>query len=527
MFTTTRRDLIKGAFGGAAAIGAATLVSGIPTARAAARPDLRIGVNGLPVSLEPVNAISNTGIRIVNNIFDTLIVRDFFHSGAPGTAIDLVPGLAESWERLDDRRVRFKLRQGVKFHNGTELTADDVAFTFSSERLWGDQALKTVPNGRNFSPDFDEPVVESKYSVVIRTKTPSYLIEKFAASWIGRIVPADYYRQLGAQEFGNKPIGTGPYRFVEFARGDHVTLEAFDDYWGDKPTAGRITFQAVAEPSTRVAGLLSGEYDIITTLTPDDMKVVNAYPDFETRGINIENFQMFLFNMKQPVFQQKTLRRAMALAVDRPLLNKALWQDLASLPQGFNFPHYGASYDPNRGLFRHDPEEAMRLVKESGYDGTELNYLTFGNYYANAVPAMMMLIDMWKKIGVNVSPLNLAQGTTVPDEKVYVRNWSNGMSLTDAMTTIVTEFGPGRQVQGRHGWKPPAEFNALATKVSQSEDGPQRLTDFNRMRDIFEDESPAVPLYRPFDVYAARKNIQWRPVSFEMMELRASNLKFS
>ncbi|CDZ55577.1 ABC transporter substrate-binding protein [Neorhizobium galegae] len=522
MLRSNRRNFMIGV--SAAAVLAST--SGVNLAFGQQRRELRLGVNGLPGSLEPVNAISNTGVRIVAQIFDTLIARDWFHNGAPGNSTELVPALAENWKRLDDKSVRFNLRKNVKFHNGVEMTADDVAYTFSSERLWGDEAIKTIPNGRNFSPDWDEPVVEDKYTVVLRTKTPSYLIEKIVASWVGRIVPKDYYKGLGAVAFGNKPVGTGPYKFVEFVAGDRVVLEANDGYWGDKPTASKITYQVVAEPATRVAGLISGEYDIVTTLTPDDMALINSYPDLETRGTLIENFQMFTFNMNQPVFKAKALRRAMALAVNRPVMVESLWKNLASIPNGFNFPHYGATFDPKRRPMEYDVQEAKRLVKESGYDGKPITYRTMGNYYANAVPALMMMIEMWKEIGVNVVPEIYAPGTTAKDENVWIRNWSNGLSLTDALNTIVSEFGPQGGVQKRWGWKAPAEFNELAVKVSQLPDGQERFDAFNRMRDIFEDEAPAVILYQPFDVYAVRKDVHWKPVSFETMELRAKNLSF-
>lgn len=523
MLRTDRRNFLIGV--SAAALLAST--SGVNLAFAQERRELRLGVNGLPNSLEPVNAISNTGVRIVTQIFDTLIARDWFHDGAPGNGSELVPALAESWERIDDKSVRFKLRQNVLFHNGVEMTADDVAYTFSSDRLWGDEAIKTIPNGRNFSPNWDQPVVEDKYTVVLRTKTPSYLIEKIVASWVGRIVPKEYYQGLGAVEFGNKPIGTGPYKFVEFIAGDRVVLDANDSYWGEKPSASKITYQVVAEPATRVAGLISGEYDIVTTLTPDDMALVNSYPDLETRGTLIENFHMFTFNMNQPVFKSKTLRRAMALAVNRPLIVEALWKNLAVIPNGLNFPHFGATYDPDRRPLEYDVAEAKRLVAESGYDGTAITYRTMGNYYANAIPALLMMIEMWKEIGVNVVPEIYAPGTTAKDEDIWIRNWSNGLSLTDALNTIVSEFGPGRGVQTRWGWEAPAEFNELAMKVQELPDGPERFDAFNRMRDIFEEEAPAVILYQPFDVYGARKDVNWKPVSFETMELRAHNLSFN
>ena len=521
MLKTDRRNFLIGV--SAAALLAS--VSGVNLAFGQERRELRLGVNGLPNTLEPINAISNTGPRIVDQVFDRLIVRDWFGNGADGNGIELAPALAESWERIDDKSVRFKLRQGVMFHNGAEMTADDVAYTFSSERLWGDEAINTIPNGRAFSPDWDEPVVEDKHTVVLRTKTPSYLIEKFVASWLGAIVPKDYYSKLGTVEFGNKPIGTGPYKFVEFIVGDRVVLEATDDYWGAKPTASKITYQMVAEPATRVAGLVSGEYDIITTLTPDDMALVNSYPDLETRGALIENVHMFTFNMNQPIFKDKTLRRAMALAVNRPLMVKALWKDLASIPHGFNFPSYSASYDPDRRPMQYDVDEAKRLVEESGYDGTPITYRTMGNYYANAVPALLMMIEMWKEVGVNVVPEIYAPGTTAKDADIYIRNWSNGQWLTDAITTMVTEFGPGRGIQERWGWDAPAEFNELSKKVMQLPDGEERLNAFNRLRDIFEEEAPAVLLYQPYDVYGVRKDLHWRPVSFETMVFR-NNLSF-
>lgn len=192
---------------------------------------------------------------------------------------------------------------------------------------------------------------------------------------------------------------------------DRVVLEANDAYWGPKPTASKITYQIVAEPATRVAGLISGEYDIITTLTPDDIQLINSYPDLETRGTLIENFHMFTFNMNQEVFKDKKLRRALALAVNRPIMVEALWKKQASIPAYFNFPNYGETFDPKRKAMEYNVEEAKRLVKESGYDGTPITYHTMGNYYANAMPALMMMIEMWKQIGVNVVMKTYAPGS--------------------------------------------------------------------------------------------------------------------
>lgn len=490
----------------------------------AKRPDLRIAANGIRNTLEPINAISNVGVRQVNAVFDKLVARDFFAGGAPGNATALAPGLATGWTRESDRSVVFELRQGVKFHNGQEMTAEDVAFSFSSERVWGDQALKTIPFGRAFSPKWEEPEVLGRYKVRLKTRVPSYLIELFAASWIGWIVPRDYYRELGPDKFGQKPVGTGPYKFVELRADDYVVLEAFDGYWGDKPSAGTITFKSVPEPATRVAGLISGQYDIATTLTPDDANLINTRAGYESRGTVIENVHLFVFNqVDHEILRDARIRRAFSLAIDRKLLNQALWGGMADVPNGFNVKVYGAGYDVERPAFRHDPEEAKRLLREAGYNGQPIVYSTT-SYYANAVNALLLMQQMWKAVGLNVVA-NV--GASYPSAKeTQARSWSNGFAIPDAIAPTVMEYGPNRSVQSIYGWKPPEGFNQLCDDVEMLANGPERLGKLNKMRDVLEQEFPVVWLYRPFDVYGVRKGIGWRPVSFEMMELRAFNLTF-
>lgn len=506
---------------------AATVLAGPLSAPAvlaqAKRPDLRIAANGIRNNLEPINSISNVGVRIINALFDKVIARDFFANGAPGTSTALAPSLATAWTRENDRSVNVTLREGVRFHDGTEMTAEDVAFSFSEERVWGDAALKTIPFGRAFSPKWEEPEVLSQYAVRLRTRVPSALIEKYLASWVGWVVPKGYYRELGPDKFGLKPVGTGPYKFVEIRADDHVVLEAFDGYWGDKPAAGTITFKSVPEPATRVAGLISGQYDIATTLTPDDARLINARNGYETRGVVIENVHLFVFNQADhEVLRDARVRRAFSLAIDRNLLNQALWGGQADVPNGFNVSVYGDGYDRTRGPFKYDPTLARTLLKDADYTGQPISYATT-SYYANAVNALLIMQEMWKAVGLNVVP-NVA--ASYPSAKeTQVRSWSNGFAIPDAIAPMVMEYGPEQAVQARYGWKAPDGFNALCNEVETMPDGPERLAKLTRMRDVLEEESPVVWLYRPFDVYGVRKGISWRPVSFEMMELRSFNLK--
>lgn len=505
-----------------AALGATTLAA--PAIGQARRPVLRIGAQGLPDSLEPINAISNTGNRITNALFDTLIHRDFF-ARPDGTGAALTPGLAESWSRESDRSLRVTLRRGVRFHNGVEMTAEDVAFTFSPERLWGPTPM--VPRGPLFSADFDTPEILGKYELRIRTKGPDVSLEKRLASWVAWVVPKEDYLAKGPERFGLAPVGTGAFRFKSFRAGDRVELDAFDDYFRGRGAAAGVEFHAVPESATRLAGLISGEYDIVTTLSPDALDVLRRYQDLEPRGIAIENVHLVVYQCDHPALRDKRVRQALNAAIDRDLMNRALWRDLAIVPNGFQFPHYGETHDPARPKPRFDPALARRLLAEAGYRGEKITYRTLPAWYANALPAAQMLQQFWQAVGINAEIEVRENWGQVLGAGLMVRNWSNGIQMADPVTPLTTDWGPRGSIQQSSKWAAPAEFNALADTLRATPDGAARRAQFQRLLDIWEDEAPGTILYRPYELYAARRAIRWQPVSFEFMDLRPYNLSFA
>jgi len=491
---------------------------------AAGRPELRIAVQSLPTSLEPVNAISNVGNRITNALFDTLIRRDFL-SQPDGTGTDLVPAIAASWQRDDERTVSVTLADNIKFHDGSLVSAADVAFTFSSDRLWGEKPM--VPRGPLFSAQFESVEAVDDKIVRFRTVAADYSLEKRLASWISWIVPEKAYRDMGPDAFGLKPIGTGAYKFVEFVTGDRVVLEANDDYYLGKPTASRITFQVVPEVATRVAGLISGEYDMACALTPDNIELINSQEHVDTRASQIENVHLYIFKSDAPVVSDKRVRQAMNLSIDRDLMNQALWAGLAGVPNGFQIPAYGETYDANRPGFKHDPEKAKALLQEAGYNGELITFRTLNDYYVNSVAAIQMMLEMWKAVGLNVDMQILETWDQVQGDGMQLRNWSNGFQMPDAATPLTTDWGPAGTAQTTSGWKAPEEYNQLAAQVASLPDGEERRTAFQKLLDIWEDEAPGAVLYRPVEIYGVRKDINWKPVSFEFMDLRPYNLSFA
>ena len=513
--------------GAAAAALLASGVLGLAAAPRAAladdRPDLVVAVNALPRSLESAEQMGNVDVRVNYNLFDSLIRRDFRADGS-GTASKLVPGLAESWTRIDDRTIEFKLREGVKFHNGAELTAEDVAFTFSRARLTG--ANPVLPEGPRFWGTLQRVEVIDPYKLRIVSTVPDVMLEQRLAGYASWIVNAKEYLTKGKDYYARNPIGTGPYKFAELKDGDYVKLEAFDDYYGGKPTAKTITFKVVPELSARIAGLVSGEYDIIVNVPPDQVATLNSYDGVEARSIVLDNSHMLVYNTNNPVMD-KPLREAMNIAIDRALLRKALWLDKNYTANGHQLPSY-IMYDPERPGFVYDVEKAKALVKQSKYNGEELHYRLIPEYYLNGLPAAQAIQQMWKEIGVNVKLDPVENWSQVRSDGWDIYPWSNTHRLPDPVGSFVPQWGPRSGIQKNKliAWKAPAAFNKLDAVIEGSADWDERKAAYKQALDLWESEAPGTMLYNPLETYGVKSNIDWLPYALYYMDFRPDNLTF-
>lgn len=494
-------------------------------AAADSRPELVVAVAEIPEGLEPSKELSNMGTRITYNIFDTLIRRDFLADGS-GTAARLVPGLAESWKRIDNNGIELHLRKGVKFHNGDELTADDVVFTF--ERM-----LKPdypAPEGKAYFSIFDRLEAVDPYTVRIYTKYYDTLLEHRLSSWASWIVNKRAYEKLGFDGFGRAPVGTGPYKLKSLRSGESIVLDANDEYYGGKPTARRVTFRMVPEVAARISGLVSGEFDIIANLPPDQTSTLAAYPDIDVRSVVLSNTHMLVFNTSAGPLKDKRIRQALSFAVDRKALNDALWGGKAVIPNGHQFPEFGDMYDPSRPGQTYDPEKARTLVKEAGYHGEPIVMYTQANYYVNALSAAQIMQEMWKAVGLNVRLQVIENWKAVKNDDVMIRNWSNSNRYPDPLGSLAVLWGANGAPQA--SWKtwagPAAEaFNKLIAELERTSDTAARKVIFGKMLDLWEDETPGMTLYQPLESYGVKKSVHWQPYSFYYMDLRPYNLSFS
>ncbi|MGL4635318.1 MAG: ABC transporter substrate-binding protein [Beijerinckiaceae bacterium] len=531
----TRRDLLAGG----ASLAALAAASGSALAQAQ-RPDIVIATNELARGLEPAADTGNVDVRVIYSIFDTLIRRDFVNPQAGGGE-RLVPGLATSWERVDPRTLDVTLRAGVKFHNGDLMTADDVVFTFAPERLWG--PTSAIAEGRSYFGHLEKVEKISDTKVRFMTKAPDLVLESRLATYCSFIINARSWLDLkdaadkanaaltedkrrpwmefAVRQMKWKPVGTGPYKFRNWRNNEFIALDAHDDYFGGRPNARSVTFREVPEPATRIAGLVSGEFQMITDVPGDQIALLKRYPDLVVTQAALENSHVLVFNQADPLLADKRIRQALSFAIDRDALNKALWDGQAYVPNGHQLPAFGQMYLKDRPGYRHDPERARTLLKDAGYNGQRISYRIISNYYQRGNEAAQIMLEQWKKVGLNVELEFVENFTQVRGNGLQMHAWSNTFRLPDPSGAVLVNWGPQSQIQTRFKhFTPPAAFNQAAQALIGGATPEARRAAFQQVLDIFEDEMPMTVLYNPINTFAMRKNIGWTPYPIHYMDFR-------
>jgi peptide/nickel transport system substrate-binding protein len=506
-----------------AALAATLLLPRFALAQADQRPVLTVAVQKLSNSnsLEPPREQSNVGFRISPSYAEPLIDSNWTGELEP------VPGLATAWRRIDDRTVEFTLREGVRFHDGRTMTAEDVAFSFT-ERLYGRVPPEVAATARRTFPGFERLEIVAPGVVRFVNRIPDVTLEGRLAQNVGVVLSrAAWEATRDWQEWARRPVGTGPYRIAEYRPDHSLVLEAHDAYWGGRPPARRIRFLEVPEVASRVNGLFAGEFDFAADMPPDQVTVVERNPRFEVLGAPINNIRLLVFDHNHPQLADPRVRRALAHAVDRRAIVEALWAGRTRIPKGLQFEYFGAMFATGWDVPAYDPAEARRLLREAGYRGEPIPYRLLNNYYTNQVANAQIMVEMWRQVGVNVAIEMRENFSQVTDRTPgrALRDWSNTALFADPVAGLVRGLGPRGELQASGEWVN-AEFNALAERLETSTDRAARAAAHRRMLEICERDDPAcMVLHQAANFTAKRRDIRWQAAKAWTMDFRAPNLR--
>lgn len=473
--------------------------------------DLVIAVQQNPPVLEVIRVSTNPAMRIAPNVVESLITFDY-------DTFELKPQLAESWERVDDRTLVFHLRRGVAFHDGTPMTAEDVVFSFGPERFFNED-LPGYGNAQMYFGHLESVEAVDDYTVRVTAGVPDPLLELRFASYMSEIISKDAF--LAAPDYdtwSRAVVGTGAYRLVEMKADEYVLLEAFDDYWGGTPPLDSIEFRVVPEISARVAGLVTGEYDIITELPPDQFGAIEQHADLEVAGGPIRNNRVILFREPNPLMQDPKLRQALTLAIDRELIVEALYDGKTQVPNGNQFTYYNDMYIEDAPGLDYDPDRARQLLAESSYNGEELVYRLLPGYYTLQLATAEALQQMWKDVGINVRLEIKESWDQVLQEDTCIQDYSTTMMYPDPVGHYWRLWSPDGVIQSLNFWVPPERFNELGQVLASSTNLETRRDAFREMLEIGSEDPWGTVLYQLTMFYGKKARVPWESTAMEFMD---------
>jgi len=511
MSRLTRRELLKSAAGLGAAAALSPALRGSAQAQSTQKRELIVAQAGDISKLDPHFSTSSNDIRWSFNIFDNLVSR---HPDGK-----LYPSLATEWKLTAPTTWTFKLRSGVKFHNGDPLTSADVKF--SIERTY-DPNVKTMV--ATILTTIDRIETPDAGTVVIHTKKPDPLLPARLAFYAGQIVPKKYLESVGNDGFNAKPVGSGPVKLSSWTKDDKLVLDANADYWGGKIDFDRLTMRPIPETAPRIAALLKGEVDAITQLPADQGERVAGNASTRVAGALYAGLYVLAVNSKRPPLDNPLVKQALSLAIDREAIVKELWRGRGIVPsqpiaKGDN--HFDASLPP----LAFNPSGARDLLKKAGYKNEEIIIETTVAYVSNDKQMSEAIQGMWRDVGVNakVEVIEYSVRAQKNREKSF-----KGLVWSDPTSTLSDPDGMMWRLLGPGGpqdyWRHP-RFDELGNAARFSVDEKFRGEAYKEMTKIFLENLPWLPVIQPYEDYGLQKYVDFTPNPNQQFEVRRFNLK--
>lgn len=467
-----------------------------------------------PVSLDAQQETTAPGAWVFGNVIEPLITLN--------ADMEIEGRLAESWEFVDDTTLRFNLREGISFHDGTPFNADAVKFTW-------DRALFADPPGRwaslagpiaavNVVDEYTVDVVaEAPYGPLLLTSTMVYT----------GVVSPTAVEALG-DDYARNPVGTGPFKFVEWRTNESITLEANEDYWRGRPELDRVIFRTVPESGARTLALQSGEADMLLKPNPADLAFFENSGDFDV--LSATGLRVFYlgFNLDRAPLDERLVRQAIAHAVDVPGIVTNLLEDAATVPTSVISPGVLGYADMNLDeLYPYDPDQAISLLEAAGFtrnasgvmerDGEELvlEMLPAAGRYLQDQEIAEVLQEFLRQAGIRVE-LNVFEWATtfteLREDPLQYDLFSFGWLTTtaDADYTMFSNYRSDQTPPGSwNSWRyANATVDELLTQARAETDVATREQLYADVQAILAQDLPALPIYNTIEVMVVGSDVE-------------------
>ncbi len=488
--------------------------------------NLTIGLASEPTSIDPHFHNLTPNNSLLGHIFDALVDQD--------EKQNLVPGLAVSWRPIDDTTWEFKLRQGVKFHDGSPFTAEDVIFTFQRA-----PDVEGSPSSFGIYTKGKEVVKIDDHTIYIKTERPYPLMPNDVSTIM--IISEKNGRGAKTPDYnsGKAAIGTGPFKYAEYVPGDRIVLERNEAYWGSKPEWTRVTFKPIKSGPSRVAALLAGDVDLIEQTPTVDIERLKKDPKLSlSQGISnrVIYLHMDQFREDSPFAKAKDgssiknplldvrVRKAISKAINRDAIVSRVMEGIAVkagqlLPDGF----FGRS--PNLSPEPYDPEGAKALLAEAGLaNGFKLTIHGPNDRYINDAKIAEAVGQMLTRIGIDTEVVTMPRSVYFkrasrggeggqPEFSFILVGWGSGTGeasspLKSLLHSYDKERGFGPSNRGRHSDPEVDKLieDALATvNDAKRQDLLAKATELAIGRN-----QGIIPLHYQVNTWAAKKGIKYR-----------------
>ena len=452
-------------------------------------------------TMDPGRSTQVLTVNYFFNLYDTLTRWD--------AALKLQPALATSWKAVNETTWEVTLRPGVKFHDGSPLTSEDVKAVYERNMVPG----KTVVQS-GFST-FEAVQAVNPTTLRIVTKKPDPLVPVRMAQMGGTIYPARFATDEGARELARKPVGSGAYKFVSWTKDDQLVMEANPGWWGwngKPPAIDRVIWKPIPDDFARLSALQRGEVDVITNVPPDQMRIVRTLTVPATRTVT------FWINTTQAPTSDRRVRQAMHYAMDVHSIVKDLYAGQGK-PFSGGLADTDFGYNASLKPYAYDPAKAKKLLTEAGFaNGIDLTLYAGSGTMVNDKQLLEALADMWSKVGIRarIEMMEMAARQKMNNERTVP---ANGLMLINPQSTLLDADGSVWRLfhpngfGGRYwiGSQPGQRFHDLMEQARYTLDPKKRRELYTEATRIIHEDKPWLELFQEVVIYGVAKRVIFKP----------------